>query len=121
VPMLRQMAIEVGSLREHASLRCAVAALAAERYRRRYGRWPDQLSALVPEFLSAVPLDPFDGAPLRPRRTDDGLVIYSLGADRQDNGGSINRDDVGVDGTDLGLRVWDVGKRRQPAPEPEGK
>jgi hypothetical protein len=121
VPMLRKMAIEVGSLREHASLRCAVAALAAERYRRRYGRWPDQLSALVSEFLPAVPLDPFDCAPLRLRRTEYGLVIYSLGQDHQDNGGSINRDDVGVDGTDLGLRLWDTGKRRQPAPEPAEK
>jgi hypothetical protein len=120
VPVQRNLAIET-SLCGHANLRCAVAALAAERYRRRHGHWPEQLSDLVPEFLPAVPLDPFDGNPVRLRRTDDGLVLYSLGADRQDDGGNINRNSNAPAGTDLGLRLWDVGKRRQPAPEPEGK
>jgi hypothetical protein len=120
VPVLRNLAFET-SLCGHANLRCAVAAVAAERYRRRNGHWPEQLSDLVAEFLPAVPLDPFDGAPLHLRRTDDGLIIYSLGADRQDNGGNINRNSNASPGTDLGLRLWDVGRRRQPAQEPAGK
>jgi hypothetical protein len=120
VPVLRGLAVE-NSLSGHANLRCAVAALAAERYRQQYGHWPEQLSALVPGFLGAVSLDPFDGAPLRLRRTDDGLVIYSPGADRQDNGGKINRENSATPGTDVGLRLWDAGKRRQPAPEPAEK
>ncbi len=47
-----------------AHLRCAAAAVAAERYRAANGRWPDDLNALVPKYLSAVPADPFDGKPL---------------------------------------------------------
>ena len=39
--------------------------LACRRYRARHGRYPDRLEELVPEFLDAVPLDPFDGNPLR--------------------------------------------------------
>jgi hypothetical protein len=120
VPVLRNLALE-NSLSGHANLRCAIAALAAERYRHRHGHWPEQLSALVPEFLPGVSLDPFDGAPLRVCRTDDGLVIYSPGADRQDNGGKINRENSATPGTDLGLRLWDTGKRRQPASEPAEK
>lgn len=41
------------------------AILACRRYRARRGRYPDRLEELVPEFLDAVPLDPFDGKPLR--------------------------------------------------------
>jgi hypothetical protein len=47
-----------------ARLRCAVAAVAAQRYRLANGRWPDDLAALVPNYLGAVPADPFNGKPL---------------------------------------------------------
>jgi hypothetical protein len=107
--------------RNHANLRCAIAVVAAERFRRKYGRWPATLGALVPEFLPAVPVDPFDGAPVRLHRTADGLAIYSLGEDCQDNGGNIKRIYDPNPGTDLGLRLWDVAKRRQPVPAAEAK
>src|SRR5205085_653544 len=48
-------------------LRCAATGLAVERYRRKYGRWPDNLDQLTGDFLRAVPRDPFDGRPLRYR------------------------------------------------------
>jgi hypothetical protein len=38
--------------------------------------------------LPAVPADPFDGQPLRFKPTPDGLVLYSIGRDRKDDGGS---------------------------------
>ena len=41
----------------------------------------------MPEFLPEVPADPYDGRPLRLKRTDGGLVLYSLGRDRKDDGG----------------------------------
>jgi hypothetical protein len=47
-----------------ARLRCAVVAVALERYRLANGRWPDDLAALVPKYLAAVPADPFNGKPL---------------------------------------------------------
>ncbi len=97
-----------------ARLECAAAALAAERYRLAQGHWPDRLDALVPAYLAAVPRDPFDGQPLRLRLLPDGLVIYSVGPDRQDDGGTLDRHDPGRAGTDLGFRLWDPERRGRP-------
>ncbi|MCI0358291.1 MAG: hypothetical protein L0211_07395 [Planctomycetaceae bacterium] len=65
-------------------------AIAAERYRLKHGQLPQKLEDLVPEFLAAVPSDPFDGQPLRMAAKDGGLVFYSVGADRKDDGGVEN-------------------------------
>jgi hypothetical protein len=71
-----------------ARLRTALVAVAVERYRlARDGRMPDSLSELAPHYLNAVPIDPFDGQPLRLRRLDGGYVIYSIGADGEDDAG----------------------------------
>jgi hypothetical protein len=70
-----------------AQLRTAQAAIAIERFRLARGRLPDQLADLVPQFLPAMPQDPFDGQPLRYHRLDKGYVVYSIGSDGQDNGG----------------------------------
>jgi hypothetical protein len=96
-----------------ARLRCAVAAVAAERYRRAHGRWPDALADLTPALLPEVPRDPFDGAPLRYRRLGDGAGIYTVGPDGQDNNGTLDDKNPGRAGADLGLRLWDVSRRRQ--------
>ena len=50
------------------------------------GRLPDTLEGLVPKYLAAVPADPFDGKPFR-YRPDPG-VVYSVGKDLKDSGGS---------------------------------
>jgi ABC-type Na+ efflux pump permease subunit len=103
-----------------AELRCAVAALAAERFRRKHGRWPERLDELMPDYLKAVPADPFLDAPLRLRRLPDGLVIYSVGADGQDDGGEVAVLPNGnKSGKDIGFRLWDVSRRRQEPPEPK--
>jgi hypothetical protein len=46
-------------------LRCGIVAVAVARYRQAEGRWPNDLNALVPKYLSSVPCDPFEGKPLR--------------------------------------------------------
>jgi hypothetical protein len=97
--------------------RCAVAALAAERYRLRHGTWPESLAALVPELLPAVSADPFDGRPLRYRKLADGVVIYSVAEDGTDDGGKLNDSHPPPPGTDVGFRLWDVPHRRQLPPE----
>jgi len=104
--------------REQAQVRCALMALAVERYRRQHGRWPASLAEVVPSQLRNVPLDPYDGLPLRYRRLSDGVVIYSVGPDGIDDGGKLDRKNIGAAGTDLGLRLWDADKRRQPPREP---
>jgi hypothetical protein len=100
--------------RHHASVRCLLVLLAVERYRLEEGRWPRALAELMPKYLSAVPLDPFDGKPLRYKRLGDGIEVYSIGPDEADNGGAIDRENRYRPGTDFGCRLWDVPRRRQP-------
>jgi hypothetical protein len=102
--------------RAQAALRCAEAAMAAERYRLSQQCWPDDLAALVPRYLAAVPTDPFDGKPLRLRRLQDGIVIYSVNADRLDNDGRFDRKNLQAPDTDIGFQLWDGDRRAtQPA------
>jgi hypothetical protein len=76
-------------LRHLAHRRAAEAALAVERYRLAEGGIPLALSDLVPRYLDAVPLDPFDGQKLRYRlREETGYVVYSVGEDLTDDGGT---------------------------------
>jgi hypothetical protein len=75
-------------LRFHAHVQLARIALAVERYRLATGGEPPaQLEALVPRFLEQVPIDPFDGWPIRYRRLEPGYLLYSVDTDGQDNGG----------------------------------
>ncbi|HEY2951688.1 MAG TPA: hypothetical protein VGK40_03840 [Verrucomicrobiae bacterium] len=74
---------------DSARLRTARAALGVERYRLAHqGRLPESLAALVPNYLKEVPVDPFDGKPIRYKRLAKGYVTYSIDSDGADNGGS---------------------------------
>jgi hypothetical protein len=99
-------------LKSQAMLRCAIVGLAAERFRIRKTRWPTSLAELTPEFLDAVPLDPFDGQPLRYRRLDDGVVIYSTGADGTGDDLVADFDHNRAIGVSVGFRLWDEDHRR---------
>ena len=66
--------------RQEARTRAAAAAVAIERYRLKNGSVPEKLDQLVPEFLLAVPADPYDGQPLRYVTTVAGYTVYSVGA-----------------------------------------
>jgi hypothetical protein len=103
--------------RQQALLRCAAAGVAAERFRRENKRWPDKIDDLVPKYLKTAPTDPFDGKPLRWTRLADGTIAYSVGPDGEDNGGARNRTNPIMKGTDIGFRLWDVDRRRQPPAE----
>ena len=71
---------------------------------------------LVGRFLDAVQLDPYDDQPLRFKRTDDGLIIYSIGRNEIDNEGAVLPImEPYQQPLDVGIRLWDVDKRRQPA------
>ena len=62
-------------------------AIGLELYRRRTGAWPETLEQLVPELLPAVPRDRFDGRAMRYQLVDGEPLLYSIGADRDDDGG----------------------------------
>jgi hypothetical protein len=102
--------------RTHAQVRALMALVAAERYRMKNKAWPDKLEQLKPTFLAEVPLDPFDGKPMRYRKLADGVVAYSVGQDGKDGGGNVDRSLF--PSPDEGYRLWDVKARRQP---PGGK
>jgi hypothetical protein len=82
-----------------AELRCAVVMLALEEYRTTKGDWPPSLEALVPDYLAKVPLSPFDGKPLRLHRIDGGWSVSTSDA---------------TDGSGIGFRIGDEGRRREP-------
>jgi hypothetical protein len=104
---------------EMARVRCAIVSLACERYRMAHGQWPARLEDLTPKFLDKLPVDPFNGAPLRFRRLEDSIVIYSVGNDKVDNGGLLDRksSNFRLPGKDVGFQLWDPGRRLQPAVE----
>jgi hypothetical protein len=62
--------------------------LALYTYRARNGRFPDKLDDLAPDFIPAVPRDPFDGKAMKFKRTEQGAVVYSVGPDMTDNSGA---------------------------------
>lgn len=105
--------------RSRAELRCAIAALAVERYRLTHQQWPDSLKTLVPNFLPQVPVDPYARKPLRFQRLEDGVIIYSVGLDGKDDGGKLDRKNLVAPGTDMVFRLWNVDRRRQPPPPQE--
>jgi len=66
-------------------------ALAAERFRRDRGSWPDKLDPLVPSYIAAVPKDPFDDNPIRYARVAEGIQTWSIAEDLTDNLGDIRK------------------------------
>jgi hypothetical protein len=64
-----------------------LAALALESFHRTSGRWPQTLAELTPDLLPTVPLDRFDGNPLRLRLKNGKPILYSVGRNRNDDGG----------------------------------
>jgi hypothetical protein len=98
-------------------MRCSAVALAIERFRQVNGVWPKDLNALVPDYLSSVPIDPHNGKPLRFRKHPEGVVVYSVGADSEDNGGEFKTLNTYRAGTDLGIRLWDPAKRSAAKPQ----
>ncbi len=63
-------------------------AVAATRFRIQKERLPTSWDELVQaKLIPAVPVDPFDGKPMRFAAHDGFLFIYTIGADRIDNGG----------------------------------
>ena len=104
VPSLSRAAIL--NVRLHAELKCARAALAAEQFRLTEGRLPQSLDELVPDYLDAVPVDPFDGQPIRLAVIDKGIVVYSIGDDLIDDGGLVGLQETRPYYRDGGIRLF---------------
>jgi hypothetical protein len=103
--------------RIHSQLRCAVAGLAAERFRIASKRWPMSFQELVQaRLLEDVPIDLFTGQPLGLRQTTDGLVIYSVGPKGTCDGKARdNLHAIDYQMRPYEFRLWNVNQRRQAA------
>jgi hypothetical protein len=102
--------------RTTAEARCAVVGIACERFRRQHGRWPDTLAELVPAFIPEVPLDPFNAEPLRFAKSEDGVVVYSVGKRLPSEFGKPAVRPELPEGVEIGFRLWDPDRRRLPPP-----
>ena len=69
------------NIRIEAARRVVVAAIALKRFQVRHGKLPETLGELAPEFFAAVPIDPYDGKPLRYHPNADGtFLLYCDGS-----------------------------------------
>jgi hypothetical protein len=78
-------------------------AFALAAYRGEHGRYPEQLDALAPKYLAAVPSDLFSGKALVYRPLKDGYLLYSVGVNGLDEQGH-GADDT-PRGDDLPVRM----------------
>lgn len=58
-------------------------------YEKKNGKMPDKLDELVPDFITMVPMDPYDGKPFRYNASK--RIVYSVGKDLEDSGGSSGK------------------------------
>ncbi len=91
------------------TLQLLIADLAIRLSHDKYGRAPESLEQLVPEFMAAVPIAPFSGKPVIYRTAGEGWLLYSTGGDGQDDGGHFgNYDEAlyqGRSGFDIDLEI----------------
>lgn len=67
-----------------------IISLGLRRYRLKHKKLPATLDELVPDFLDAVPIDPYDGQPVRYLSQADSALLYCLGSDLINNGGETD-------------------------------
>jgi hypothetical protein len=70
-----------------AVVRLSTLAVAMAKHRAKTGQYPGSLAELGQDLIPAVPLDPFDGKPLRMKVQADAILLYSVGPDGKDDGG----------------------------------
>lgn len=78
--------------------------LAIQRYQLKNGNIPAKLSDLVPEYLEAAPVDPYDGQPLRYDTQGSGYQLYSVGKNRKDDEAHPKKDIAVFVGNPVKLR-----------------
>lgn len=96
-PMFRVISYDPGvwpkmHFQHLAERRIAALMLALRLYQHDHGdALPASLAELVPQYLSAIPADPFDPAtkPLRYLPLHDPPILYSVGENGTDDGGSV--------------------------------
>ena len=86
--MLPSSRLVFTAARRRASESVALAALALLSYKVEEGDYPESLEELATEGDVTLFKDPFTGSQLNYERREEGFLVYSLGADGEDDGGS---------------------------------
>jgi hypothetical protein len=66
------------------SIAIALQQAALELYRLKNNHYPEKLEELVPDYLVALPLDPFTGQKFLTWMKEDRMYVYTPGPDNQD-------------------------------------
>ena len=82
------LAVTEATSRNEAQRDATRVAIAIERFYLRQGQLPSSLDDLVPTYLKSLLEDPFDGAPLRFRSEAENYLVYSVGTNGADDGGT---------------------------------
>jgi hypothetical protein len=102
--------------RRSAELRATAVVLALRQYQQAEQHLPQTLQDLVPKYLSEIPVDPFDGKPLRYRVSTDGRwIVYSVGPNQLDENGEQPKGDPRkyTDPGDVIFCEWEPEKERE--------
>jgi tetratricopeptide (TPR) repeat protein len=90
-----------------ANVDLARVACALERYRLAHDNYPKSLDELEPQFIGKIPRDIINGEPLHYRLKPDGqFVLYSVGWNETDDGGTVVLTKSGSVDRDKGDWVW---------------
>ncbi|WOO43641.1 hypothetical protein [Rubellicoccus peritrichatus] len=66
--------------------------LALSAYNKDHDKYPNSLGELVPDYLDEIPVDPLTGGGFVYRPEGEGYLLYGLGPNRVDDGGTTNED-----------------------------
>ena len=104
-PFIKMWAFNIRALRiaanSRANLNATVTILGILRYKADNHQYPDSFSELVVKgYIDAIPDDPYSDGQIVYKRTDNSFLLYSLGADFDDDGGTPSKwgeGDIGGD------------------------
>ncbi len=82
------LAIQVKADRARQEHELLVIAFALEWHRKTHGQYPERLDALTPRPLPKLPPDVFSGGQLVYRREGEGHLLYGVGPNGKDDGGT---------------------------------
>jgi hypothetical protein len=74
--------------RQNETLQLTRMAAALAVYRAEHGAYPTTIDELVPGIIERLPVDLFSGMPFVYKRSEEGYLLYGLGANGTDEGGS---------------------------------
>jgi len=69
--------------------------LLLEQYQSQHGSYPGTLDAIAPNLGGSLPVDPFTGEPFHYQPSGDSFLLYSVGGNLTDDGGTIHHPRTG--------------------------